>query len=126
MGARLRYAKVIDTERLSRSGGTIKPGLDSAVCLSALAPAAAAPFVVMRSWDRVEGAFSETWRIVDPHGMTVHEPMTRELVPGVTDVVDEIADTHFEYADDAYQLVLEVDGEEVARAGFAVLEPTEG
>ncbi|MBA2729773.1 MAG: hypothetical protein H0U48_03360, partial [Euzebyaceae bacterium] len=42
---------------------------------------------------------------------------------GNQDVVDEIDEQQFEYADSGYQLVLEVDGREVARADFDVVEP---
>lgn len=122
MGARLRYAKVVDREQLSRSGGVLRPGMDNEVRLDGEAPTAAAPFVVMRAWDHVDGAFTETWRIEDPYGRTVHDPMTHEVVPPVVELADEIVECEFEYADRGYQLVLEIDGREVARANFVVTE----
>jgi hypothetical protein len=122
MGVSLRYAKVIDRDELQRRGGVVRPGLDSRVRLPRAAPAAAAPFFVLRGWDRVEGAFTETWRILDPHGRTVHEAVSREVLPRQNDLADEIEEQVFEYADDGYQLVLEVDGREVARADFPVDE----
>jgi hypothetical protein len=122
MGVSLRYAKVIDREELQRRGGVVRPGLDSRVRLTKPAPAAAAPFFILRAWDHVNGAFTETWRILDPHGRTVHEPMSREVLPGQREIADEIEELMVEYADSGYQLVLEVDGREVARADFPVDE----
>lgn len=123
MGATLRYAKVVDRDSLQRSGGTVRPGLDNGVRLSAEAPAEVAPFLVLRAWDHFDGAFTETWRILDPHGRTVHEPVSREVLAGEGELADEVAELEVEYADDGYQLVLEIDGREVARAEFPVLEP---
>jgi hypothetical protein len=123
MGATLRYAKVLDREDFLRSGAHIRPGLDSIVRLTGPAPAKAAPFYVVRAWERFEGSFTETWRLADPHGRTVREPSSREMLPEHDDIADEIDDQLFEYADDGYQLVLEIDGREVARAGFPVVEP---
>lgn len=122
MGATLRYAKIVDRETLQRSGGAVRPGLDSGIRLLGEAPVAAAPFLVLRAWDHVDGAFTETWRILDPHGRTVHEPVTREVLAGQGDLADEIAEMEVEYADAGYQLVLEVEGSEVARAAFDVTE----
>ncbi len=125
MGARLKYAKVVDRDLFLRTGGTVTPGLDNRVELLGEAPAKAAGFAVRRAWYDVEGAFTETWRILDPHGRTVHEGLAREVVGGNDDLVDEIDNQLFEYADSGYQLVLEVDGREVARADFDVVEPTD-
>ncbi len=125
MGARLKYAKVVDRDLFLRTGGTVTPGLDNRVELLGEAPAKAAGFAVRRAWYDVDGAFTETWRILDPHGRTVHDGLTREVVGGNDDLVDEIDDQLFEYADSGYQLVLEVDGREVARADFDVVEPTD-
>jgi hypothetical protein len=124
MGATLRYAKVVDRESFQRSGGQIRPSLESGVQLSAQAPAAARPFYVLRAWDRFD-AFTETWRILDPHGRTVHDPVSREVIAEHGDIADEVEDQVFEYADAGYQLVLDVDGREVARAEFPVDEPTQ-
>lgn len=124
MGAKLKYAKVVDVDLFRRTGGQITPGLDNRVELRGSAPAPAADFEVHRSWYAVDGAFTESWRIVDPHGRTVHEGLEREVVGGNLDLADEVADQTFEYADAGYQLVLSVDGREVARADFEVVEPT--
>jgi len=40
-------------------------------------------------------------------------------------IADEVAGQVFEYADQGYQLVVEVEGREVARADFEVREPDE-
>jgi hypothetical protein len=122
MGVTLRYAKVVDRDLFLRTGGTVRPGLDNGIrLLDDEAPARAAPFLILRAWDDVGGAFTETWRLLDPHGLTVRPSTTREVLQGQTEISDEIADQRFEYADDGYQLVLEVDGREVARANFPVL-----
>jgi hypothetical protein len=120
MGATLRYAKVIDRQKFQRHGATTKPGLESVVHLDGTAPAKAVDFYVIRSWTDDFDAFTETWRIADPHGMTVREPVSREVLAGHGEIADEIVDQHFEYADTGYQLILEVDGREVARADFEV------
>lgn len=123
MGVTLRYAKVVDRDLFLRTGGTVRPRLGNAVrLLGDEEPAQAAPFLILRAWDYADGAFTETWRLVDPHGRTVRPPTTREVLPGQTEISDEIADQQFEYADDGYQLVLEVDDREVARAGFPVVQ----
>jgi alkanesulfonate monooxygenase SsuD/methylene tetrahydromethanopterin reductase-like flavin-dependent oxidoreductase (luciferase family) len=122
MGATLRYAKVIDREDFQRRGAEVRPGLESVVHLSDSPPAATAPFYVLWSWDDFD-AFTETWRIVDPHGRTVYEPVSREVLAGQGDLADQIEDLQLDYGDDGYQLVLEVDGREVARTDFPVREP---
>lgn len=125
MGARLKYAKVVDDDIFLRNGGEVRPGLDNKVQLLSEAPAKAANFTVRREWYDVDGAFTETWRLEDPHGRTVYTGLDREVVGGNNESVDEIVDQTFEYADEGYQLVLEVDGREVARAGFDVVEPVD-
>lgn len=120
MGATLRYAKVIDRESFQRSGAQIRPGLESRVQLAGEGPAAAAPFYVLRAWDDVDAGFTETWRILEPYGRTVRESIPRQVRADHDDIADEIDDQQFEYAEDGYQLVLEVDGREVARVDFAV------
>jgi hypothetical protein len=122
MGATLRYAKVVDNEELMRSGSRLRPGTESVVRLKGEAPAVANPFTVARAWDHFDGAFTETWRVLDPHGRTVHDAISREVLPGHSDIADEVSDQHFEYTDTGYQLVLEVDGREVARVDFPVVE----
>jgi|SRR5918997_1082607 hypothetical protein len=122
MGIRLRYAKVVDQDLFLRTGGTVRPGLNNEIRLAEdETPAQALPFFVLRAWDDVDGAFTETWRLVDPHGRTVRPSTTREVLQGQTEISDEIVDQQFEYTDDSYQLVLEIDEREVARANFSVL-----
>lgn len=122
MGVTLRYAKVVDRDLFLRTGGIVRPGLDNEVRLAEdEAPVQAAPFLILRAWDGADGAFTETWRLVDPHGHTIRPSTTREVLQGQTEISDEIIDQRFEYADDGYQLVLEVDDREVARANFPVL-----
>jgi hypothetical protein len=125
MGATLRYAKIIDRQELQRHGGTVTPNLESIVMLDGEAPAKAVDFFVIRSWSDDFDAFTETWRIADPHGMTVREAVEREVLAGQGEIADEIVGQTFDYADRGYQLILEVDGREVARADFEVREPTE-
>lgn len=123
MGATLRYAKIIDREEYQRHGAVAKPSLRSVVHLTDEAPAKAQDFYVLRSYSAEFDAFTETWRIADPHGMTVHEPVSREVLSGQGEIADEIVGQHFDYADDGYQLIVEIDGREVARADFTVAEP---
>ena len=119
MGATLRYAKVIDRDVHQRRGGGVRPGLDNGVYLTGEPPADVAPFVVLRAWDRFD-AMTETWRILDPHGRTVREPMSREVVEGQGELADEVEDLHVEFPHDAYQVVFEVEGREVARVDVPV------
>jgi hypothetical protein len=130
MAAKLAWLKVVDADHFRSEGGQVRPGLDNVVELLAPAPAEAAPFLVLRAWDGFDGAFTETWRIEDRHGRTVHEGIEREVLAGIGSVpqggiADEVAGQAFEYADDGYQVVLEVEGREVARADFEVREPEE-
>lgn len=122
MGARLKFAKVVDRDLFLRTGAEVTPGLDNRVEILGEAPAKAAGFMVRREWYDVDGAFTESWSIRDPHGRTVYHGLDREVIGGNTELVDEIDDLVFDYADSGYQLVLEVDGREVARAGFDVVE----
>jgi hypothetical protein len=122
VGARLKFAKVVDRDLFLRTGAEVTPGLDNRVELLGEAPAKAAGFMVRREWYDVDGAFTESWSIRDPHGRTVYQGLDRELVGGNTEIVDEIDDLVFDYADSGYQLVLSVDGREVARADFDVAE----
>lgn len=126
MGARLKFAKVVDRDLFMRTGAAVTPGLDNRVELLAEAPAKAAGFMVRREWYDVDGAFTESWTVRDPHGRTLYEGLDREVVGGNQELVDEIDDLQFDYADDGFQLVLEVDGREVARVDFAVVEQQGG
>jgi hypothetical protein len=123
MGATLRYAKVIDRQELQRLGGAVTPGLEPVVHLQDPAPADAVDFFVIRSWTAGFDAFTETWRIADPHGRTVREPVEREVLAGQGEIADEIVGQQFEYADKGYQIIFEIDGREVARDEFEVREP---
>ncbi len=122
MGARLKFAKVVDRDLFLRTGAHVTPGLDNRVELVSEAPAKAAGFMVRREWYDVDGAFTESWAIRDPHGRTIYQGLDREVVGGNEELVDELDDVVFEYADSGYQLVLEVDGREVARVDFDVVE----
>lgn len=129
MGATLSWLKIVDADHFRAVGGRVTPGLDNVVELPREAPSEAAPFLVLRAWHGFEGAFTETWTIRDPHGRTVHEGLEREVVAGMGSVeqgglTDEVADLAFDYADTGYQLVLAVDGREVARGDFEVRETT--
>lgn len=135
MGVTLRYAKVIDRDEFMRRGASVTPGLDSVVHIPAGAepPVEALPFLVLRSWAEAGGSFEERWYVRDPHGRTVHEPSPREIpVPHSElrdqpiELSDEVLGVPFEYADEGYQLVLEVDGREVARVDFDVVEAEGG
>lgn len=119
MGASLRYAKVIDLDRFQRLGGQVYPSLPSEVEMSDTTPGVANPFLVLRAWDDFD-SMTETWSIKDPHGRTVYGPVTREVMAEDSELVDEVVDARFDYDADGYQLVLEVDGNEVARADFSV------
>ena len=122
MGARLKFAKVVDRDLFLRTGAEVTPGLDNRVELIGEAPTKAAVFTVRREWYDVDGAFTESWSIQDPHGQTIYEGLDREVIGGNTELVDEIDNLLFEYADNGYQLILGVDGREVARVDFDVVE----
>jgi hypothetical protein len=123
MGATLRYAKVVDRDYLQEHGG-LSPGTDNIVMLSAEEkPAVARDFFVLRAWDDASGAFEESWRLEDPHGLVVYEGVPRNVLAEHGDLSDEVQGVRFDYADQDYQLVLEVDGREVARVSFDVQPP---
>lgn len=122
MGASLRYAKVIDLERFQHQGGQVRPSLPSTVGLSSSEPGLAKPFVVLRAWDDFD-AMTESWSIRDPHGRTIYGPVTREVRAEDAELTDEVIDAGIDYDAEGYQLVLEVDGGEVARADFTVEPP---
>ncbi len=123
MGATLRYAKVVDRDQVQDHGG-LTPATDNVVRLAGDAPATAHDFVVARAWDGVEGGIEERWRLEDTNGHVIYRGAPRTVLAGHGDIYDEIRGVRFEYTDDDYQLVLEVDDEEVARAGFAVIAAT--
>lgn len=120
MGATLRYAKVVDRDHAQEHGG-LTPATDNIVRLAGEAPATARDFVVARAWDGVEGGIEERWRLEDANGHVVYRGTPRTVLAGHGDIYDEIRGVQFEYADEDYQLVLEIDDREVARADFAVV-----
>ncbi len=122
MGARLKYIKVVDRELFLRSGGNITPRLENRVQLLAEPPAKVGVFEIHRNWYDLQGAFTESWRIVDPHGRTLHEGLDREVTAGNQDLVDEVAALEVEYADDGYQVVFFIDDREIARVDFEVTD----
>lgn len=130
MGATLAWLKVVDGQRYRLEGESLRPSLDNVVELRGPAPAEAAPFLILRAWTQFDGAFTETWRIRDPHGRTVREGLPREVVAGQASpdqggLMDEIDGLQFEYADSGYQVIIELDEREVARANFDVREPSD-
>jgi hypothetical protein len=130
MGATLAWLKIVDTGRWRLEGGDVdlKPGMDNIVELRREAPAEAAPFVVHRAWSHFDTAFTERWHIRDPYGRTLRDGVEREVLAGDAapergGLTDEIVGQLFEFADTGYQLVIELDGREIARADFEVREP---
>jgi hypothetical protein len=119
MGATLRYAKVVDRDHLQAHGG-LSPRTDNVVLLPGQPPVAARDFFVLRAWDHIDTAVDETWRIEDAHGRVLYKGTPRTVLAEQGDLTDEVQGMRFEYAADDYQLVLEVDGREVARAAFTV------
>jgi len=119
MGATLRYAKVVDRDHLQEHGG-LSPGTDNLVLLRDGEPGVARDFLVLRAWDDVEGAFEETWRLEDPYGQVVYTGTPRTVLAEDGDLFDELQGVRFEFGDNGFQLVLEVDAREVARTDFTV------
>jgi hypothetical protein len=123
MGARLRYAKVIDREAFFARGGRVHPGLANEVVLED-EPGRAGAFLLLRAWDDDQGTFTEQWRIESPGGQTVYESAPRELHLAsknhLEKLEDEVADLNFEYAADDYNVVFLLDEREVARVTFPV------
>jgi hypothetical protein len=124
MGARLRFAKVIDRQLFYvRNDGRLHPGLDNEVLMHE-EPGVAGAFLVMRGWGDDHGSFTEKWRIESPDGRTLYESLPREIHVATTEHVerleDEIADLEFEFTADNYQCIFDLDDSEVARIRFAV------
>src|SRR3989337_3857018 len=103
MGARLRYAKVIDRQSFMNKGSKIHPGLENEVIVNG-EPGRAGAFLVLRGWGDDHGTFTEQWRIEDPGGMRLYERTPREIhVPTnghVERLEDEVADLEFDFASD--------------------------
>jgi hypothetical protein len=123
MGARLRWAKVVDREHFYIKGGKLHPGLDSKVVVDD-EPGTAAAFMVLRAWSDGHGTFTEQWRIESPGGTNLYESTPRELhiasQSHVERLEDEVSDLNIEYAGDNYRVVFTLDDREVARVGFPV------
>ena len=123
MGAKLRFAKVIDRQMFYDKGGRIHPGLENEVLLHD-EPGRAGAFLVIRGWGDDHGSFTEQWRIEDPEGQKLYESMPREIHVAtnghVEKLEDEVADLDFEYSDKGYAVVFLLDEREVARARFDV------
>ncbi len=129
MGARLRYAKVIDRESFYvRHGGKLTPGLENEVLLDD-EPGRAGAFLVLRGWNDDHGTFTEQWRIESPGGGVVYESAPRELhlstESHTEELEDEVADLELQYSSDDYSVVFTLDEREVARVTFAVRVPAQ-
>ncbi|MGH2806231.1 MAG: hypothetical protein ACRDKT_03050 [Actinomycetota bacterium] len=123
MGARLRYAKVIDRQAFMNKGSKLHPGLENEVIVNG-EPGQAGAFLVLRGWGDDHGTFTEQWRIEDPGGMRVYESTPREIHVATNGHVerleDEVADLELDFAADGYTVVFTLDENEVARATFPV------
>lgn len=123
MGAKLRYAKVLDRQAFMIKGGKLHPGLDNEIVMND-EPGQAAAFIVFRGWHGHHGSFTEQWRIKDPEGRTVYESIPREISIATNGHVerleDEVAELDFEFAADDYEVVFSLDEREVGRARFTV------
>ncbi len=119
MGARLKYAKVIDRQLFYDKGGRVHPGLDNEILLPE-EPGIAAAFLVLRGWGDDHGTCTEIWRLKTPGGTTLYESIPREIHLATPEHVekleDEVADLKVIYATDDYEVVFSLDGREVARA----------
>ena len=123
MGAKLRYAKVIDRQMFYEKGARLHPGLENEVLVHE-EPGRAGAFLVLRGWGDDHGSFTEQWRIQEPEGRTLYESQPREIhVPTgghIEKLEDEVADLDFEFASEGYSVVFLLDDREVARARFEV------
>lgn len=119
MGARLKYAKVIDRQLFYDRGGRVHPGLENEILVPD-EPGVAAAFLVLRGWSDDHGTCTETWRLVTPGGTAVYESTPREIHLAtnghIEKLEDEVADLKVEYATDDYEVVFSLDGREVSRA----------
>lgn len=124
MGAKLRYAKVVDKERFYIRGGRVHPGLANEVVLRD--DRAAAAFLVLRAWSDDRGTFTEQWRIEGPGGRTLYEGSPRELHLAtrghVERLEDEVDGVRFDDRGDDHVVVFVLDDNEVARVRFALAD----
>ena len=123
MGAKLRFAKVIDRQVFYEKGARVHPGLDNEVVIHD-EPGTAGAFLVLRGWGDDHGSFTEQWRIQEPEGRTLYESTPREIHVAtgshVENLEDEVSDLEFDFAGDGYTVVFMLDEREVARARFEV------
>ncbi|MGH2751590.1 MAG: hypothetical protein ACRDK3_12065 [Actinomycetota bacterium] len=123
MGARLRYAKVIDRKLFFDQGGRLHPGLDNVIVVND-EPGVAGAFMVFRGWADDHGSVTEQWRIEGPGGLTIYESVARELhlatKTHIERLEDEITDLKVEQVEGNYSVVFLLDEEEVGRTGFTV------
>ena len=123
MGARLKYAKVIDRQLYFEKGGRVQPGLENQILLPE-EPGVAAAFLVLRGWSDDHGTCTESWKLVTPGGTALYESTSREIHLATKEHIekleDEVADLKVEYATDDYEVVFSLDGREVARATVPV------
>lgn len=123
MGARLRYAKVIDRQLFFDKGGKLHPGLPNLVCAHE-EPGVAGAFLVIRGYGDHSGSVTERWHIEAPGGLRIYESIPLELhLPTRSHeerLEDEVADLKIDDAGDGYSTVFFLDDEEVARVRFSV------
>jgi hypothetical protein len=124
MGARLRFAKVIDKELFYvKEKGRVHPSLESRVVLRG-EPGTAGAFLVIRGWADDHGTFTERWKLQGPGGMTIYESTPREIHIATNSrtehLQDEISDLELDAADDDYNVVFFLDEHEVGRVQFPV------
>ncbi|MQA98780.1 MAG: hypothetical protein GEU78_00565 [Actinobacteria bacterium] len=125
MGARLRYAKVIDRKLYMIRGGRVHPGLENVVEIPS-EPGRAAAFLILRAWSNDHGTFTERWKLVTPGGRVVYESAPREIHMATKNHIekleDEVNDLEIEYGADDYECIFSLDEREVARVRFPVVE----
>lgn len=123
MGARLRYAKVIDRELFFVKGARLHPGLHNEVLLNE-EPGVAAAFLVLRAYADDKGSVTERWAIEGPGGQHIYQSYEREIhLPTKAHeerLEDEVADLKVDAASDDYNVVFFLDERQVARVGFEV------
>lgn len=128
MGARLRYAKVIDRKLFFDQGGKLHPGLESVIIVDG-EPSVAGAFIVFRAWADGHGSATEQWRIQGPSG-TIYESIPREMhlatKAHMERLDDEISDLKIEQVEGNYSIAFLLDDEEVARVPFSVRLVTDG
>jgi len=123
MGARLRYAKVIDRELFFVKGARLHPGLHNEVVLNE-EPGVAAAFLVLRAYADDKGSVTERWAIEGPGGQRIYESSEREIhLPTKSHeerLEDEVADLKVDAASDDYNVVFYLDERQIARVGFEI------